>query len=456
MRLILRGATGLKQYFRGNDVRLICPNCATQYEVADADVPVTGRVVQCGVCGNEWTATRPVSTQDSAAPDSPDDTPEMTTPDFAAPEEIASAISDALGDRPDYPADTGPDVAEEYAVDDRLSMDLDEEEEQPDMVGASDFDVEALRSLLSRQVSSRQDPAEAPADQATKAGEPERTDRGPTSDATPVPMQHEHADEPHPPAAQPEEPDTSADFSIPPVPQSDTIRAGADAAFEAMRARRAERRAARQSDATPPTSQTLIEEPAGEIDEADSVLNDLRRILDEPSQPAATLTHEAEPDGDADALAPPPAARVEPETSDVTPFPPSRARPQRPGRPGAHPVSDHPVEPAAPRTARPARPGRPGATPPPATTLPAAANDNVPQENAPENERAPHEQTAPTTGGRGGLGFVMALMLALIAAAVYFLAADLAAALPPIAPALEAYVSTINSLRASIAALVNG
>lgn len=50
----------------------------------------------------------------------------------------------------------------------------------------------------------------------------------------------------------------------------------------------------------------------------------------------------------------------------------------------------------------------------------------------------------------------MALMLALIAAAVYFLAADLAAALPPIAPALEAYVSTINSLRASIAALVNG
>ncbi|WP_249777828.1 hypothetical protein [Pontivivens nitratireducens] len=397
-----------------------------------------------------------MSTQDSAAPDSPDETPEMITPDFAAPEEIASAISDALGERPDSTPEAVPDTAEEYAVDDRLSMDLDEEEEQPDMAGASDFDVEALRSLLSRQVSSRQDPAEAPADQATNAGEPERTDSGPTIDATPAPMQHEYADEPHPPAAQPEEPDISTDFSIPPVPQSDTIRAGADAAFEAMRARRAERRAARQSDATPPTSQTLIEEPASEIDEADSVLNDLRRILDEPSQPAATLTHEAEPDGDADALAPPPAARIEPETSDVTPFPPARARPQRSGRPGAHPVSDHPVEPAAPRTARPARPGRPGATPPPATTLPAAANDNVPQENAPEDGRAPHEQTAPTTGGRGGLGFVMALMLALIAAAVYFLAADLAAALPPIAPALEAYVSTINSLRASIAALVNG
>ncbi|QIK40394.1 hypothetical protein G8E03_06195 [Pontibrevibacter nitratireducens] len=450
----------MKQYFRGNDVRLICPNCATQYEVADADVPVTGRVVQCGVCDNEWTATRPVSTQDSAAPDSPDDTPEMITPDFAAPEEIASAISDALGERPDSTPEAVPDTAEEYAVDDRLSMDLDEEEEQPDMAGASDFDVEALRSLLSRQVSSRQDPAEAPTDQATNAVEPERTDSAPTIDATPVPMQHEYADEPHPPAAQPEEPDTSADFSIPPVPQSDTIRAGADAAFEAMRARRAERRAARQSDATPPTSQTLIEEPASEIDEADSVLNDLRRILDEPSQPAATLTHEltheAEPDGDADALAPPPAARIEPETSDVMPFPPSRARPQRPGRPGAHPVSDHPVAPAAPRTARPARPGRPGATPPPATTLPAAANDNVPQENVPEDERELQEQTSPTTGGRGGLGFVMALMLALIAAAVYFLAADLAAALPPIAPALEAYVSTINSLRASIAALVNG
>lgn len=80
----------------------------------------------------------------------------------------------------------------------------------------------------------------------------------------------------------------------------------------------------------------------------------------------------------------------------------------------------------------------------------------MPQKNVPEDERELQEQTAPTTGGRGGLGFVMALMLALIAAAVYFLAADLAAALPPIAPALEAYVSTINSLRASIAALVNG
>lgn len=35
-------------------MRLICPNCATQYEVDDSAVPAAGREVQCGSCSSTW------------------------------------------------------------------------------------------------------------------------------------------------------------------------------------------------------------------------------------------------------------------------------------------------------------------------------------------------------------------------------------------------------------------
>lgn len=35
-------------------MRLICPNCATQYEVDDSAVPAAGREVQCGNCASTW------------------------------------------------------------------------------------------------------------------------------------------------------------------------------------------------------------------------------------------------------------------------------------------------------------------------------------------------------------------------------------------------------------------
>ncbi len=35
-------------------MRLICPNCATQYEVDDSAVPAAGREVQCGSCASTW------------------------------------------------------------------------------------------------------------------------------------------------------------------------------------------------------------------------------------------------------------------------------------------------------------------------------------------------------------------------------------------------------------------
>jgi len=35
-------------------MRLICPNCAAQYEVADDAVPPEGRDVECSACGTGW------------------------------------------------------------------------------------------------------------------------------------------------------------------------------------------------------------------------------------------------------------------------------------------------------------------------------------------------------------------------------------------------------------------
>jgi predicted Zn finger-like uncharacterized protein len=39
-------------------MRLICPNCAAQYEVDDGAIPVSGRDVQCSNCGHAWFQTR--------------------------------------------------------------------------------------------------------------------------------------------------------------------------------------------------------------------------------------------------------------------------------------------------------------------------------------------------------------------------------------------------------------
>lgn len=38
----------------GNGMRLICPNCGAQYEVDDGVIPEAGRDVQCSACGHTW------------------------------------------------------------------------------------------------------------------------------------------------------------------------------------------------------------------------------------------------------------------------------------------------------------------------------------------------------------------------------------------------------------------
>lgn len=53
-------------------MRLVCPNCAAQYEVDDNAIPKTGRDVQCASCGNTW-FQEPPSVKTQAAPDPEDD-----------------------------------------------------------------------------------------------------------------------------------------------------------------------------------------------------------------------------------------------------------------------------------------------------------------------------------------------------------------------------------------------
>ena len=486
-------------------MRLICPNCATQYEVADSDIPVAGRVVQCGICENEWTAMRPLKlTTPAAAPAPVVEEPgfdAIGTPADGTSDDFSSAISQALGGRlsdddlsattdATFDADDGS-----YADDDRLSIDDGPEDEEED-ANVSDFDAEALRSLLARRVEPQDDvPADegdlhegdsiaddvraehiAPRDDdarpADAQDEPEHPDTS-SGDGQPddelsstiagalgtaaatepalTPETSENDAAQRGPAAEvvQESPATAAavaDFSIPPVPRDDAVRASADAAFEAMRARRAERRARRsgREDASSEAVDTPLVEttaaPADTADAADAVLDDLRRLLDDEDEAqndriAATERPDDDPT-DADAT-----LDVQ-EASPAVSLSGAPQRPARPGRPGTTPAAaDTAVEPAlaAPRAIRPTRPGRTAPTEPEAKTAP--ANTSV----------------APAaSGSRFGVGFATAIMLAAIVAGVYFLAGDLATALPPAAPALDSFVGLVDSLRAAISATVSG
>ena len=74
-------------------MRLICPNCAAQYEVADDAIPPSGRDVQCSNCGHAWFQHPALSDMDEAevvaepvAATTAPAAPEATATPEAAPE----------------------------------------------------------------------------------------------------------------------------------------------------------------------------------------------------------------------------------------------------------------------------------------------------------------------------------------------------------------------------------
>ena len=68
-------------------MRLICPNCDAQYEVADDAIPPGGRDVQCSNCGHAWYQIRPEEIEDERAQEALFDPPvaEPATPEEEPP-----------------------------------------------------------------------------------------------------------------------------------------------------------------------------------------------------------------------------------------------------------------------------------------------------------------------------------------------------------------------------------
>ncbi|MEM6589695.1 MAG: zinc-ribbon domain-containing protein [Pseudomonadota bacterium] len=92
-------------------MRLICPNCAAQYEVPEEVIPEEGRDVQCSACGDTWFQLHP-SHPDYKQPydlDTPEEDPED---DFYDEDDVELAA----GDQDD--AEPEPEPEEDAAEDD--------------------------------------------------------------------------------------------------------------------------------------------------------------------------------------------------------------------------------------------------------------------------------------------------------------------------------------------------
>lgn len=96
-------------------MRLVCPNCAAQYEVDDSVIPNAGRDVQCSSCGQMWfqpgkAAMRDAELEAAAAANAG---PEPDSWDIAgAWEAEAVAAEEAPSAAPDIPSPAVPDPAE--------------------------------------------------------------------------------------------------------------------------------------------------------------------------------------------------------------------------------------------------------------------------------------------------------------------------------------------------------
>lgn len=107
-------------------MRLICPNCGAQYEVADDVIPSEGRDVQCSNCGHTWFENR-------GASDVEDDFSDTPAPAPAAPErqELDPAIADILREEAAREAEARKREAE-AAVESQPDLGLDAAEPAPD------------------------------------------------------------------------------------------------------------------------------------------------------------------------------------------------------------------------------------------------------------------------------------------------------------------------------------
>ena len=134
-------------------MRLICPNCSAQYEVAQDAIPESGRDVQCANCGDTWFQER---TEEAAPPPPPAARPTPESPPVARDNLLAE---DADEDEADLDADYDDDD-DEYSYDD--------EEDGPTPLGAAKVQtdpsvLDILRREAEREAAQRAAEAEAEA-----------------------------------------------------------------------------------------------------------------------------------------------------------------------------------------------------------------------------------------------------------------------------------------------------
>ncbi|QPH55042.1 zinc-ribbon domain-containing protein [Pontivivens ytuae] len=423
-------------------MRLICPNCATQYEVPDSAIPARGRKVECGNCGNSWHVSPPeVVAEEAAQVVEPEQVVEETPPPAAEEpvvEAEAAPVAEETSGQPAFDANVLRELLARPVTKDEASEETAEAVEE-----APQEDVEAP-SFASEEVAETEDDAPR-ADDTEDAASDEAFEQQddvaavaqeePSEELTAEASDDASEDAPRTPEGE----DTTDGMSIPPVPQPESsVRQSADAAFEAMRARRAARRAARaaqreQEEAAASAEVEPQDDAPTEAETAESdpnVMADLRRLID--SDDAQPETTESE------------------NTVEEMPAAPRRPRRERPPRPGSEAATEAGDDDRVVPLSRRPRPKRPGASE--ATALPEQEPDTVDTEIS---AAAIAADDVPARG-RGVLGFAVAIMLFVVLAVVYMIAPSLSAAVPPAAPVLDAYASSVDALRLSISDTYRG
>ena len=86
-------------------MRIICPNCSVQYEIADDLIPSNGREVQCSNCGRTWYQDGASAAREAGSP-APDDTVRGAASDVgvgaADPDDDPEEDEDVLDDEADH------------------------------------------------------------------------------------------------------------------------------------------------------------------------------------------------------------------------------------------------------------------------------------------------------------------------------------------------------------------
>lgn len=163
-------------------MRLICPNCGAQYEVADDVIPASGRDVQCSNCGHTWMQMRDGAKRDAdlaiaTAPPS-QDAPGRAAEEEAPPprRELDPEVTDIL--REEAARETAARRAETEAIESQSDLGLDlppERVDAPEPAEAPEPVAAAEEAELA--------PAPQPEPPQETAAEPEDVEEAPTEDS---------------------------------------------------------------------------------------------------------------------------------------------------------------------------------------------------------------------------------------------------------------------------------